>query len=634
MRARPTSLIAISELERFARGTHGSLQEVLGAHPLQHEGRLGMRFACWAPAACAVEVLGDFSDRQPQALQPQGHGVWAGFVADVAAGSRYHYRLKRHPDEAWLERSDPYARSYELRPAKASVVTQAGTHLWHDVQWMSRRRGRDWRREPVSIYEIHLGSWKHPWHRPFHNYRELAPMLADYLCDLGYTHVELMPITEHPHDASWGYQTTGYFAPTSRYGTPDDFRFFVDHLHQRGIGVLLDWSAAHFPRDEFALAQFDGGPLYEHADPERGEHPDWDSLIFDYGQPQVRDFLISSALFWLEEFHLDGLRVDACASMLYLDYSREAGEWTPNKHGGKENLEAVHFLQQLNDAVHARVPGALMIAEESTAWPGITRPTWLGGLGFDLKWNMGWMHDSLNYLSHNPIYRPFHHEQITFAGFYAHHEQFLLPLSHDEVVHGKSPLLFKMFGADAERYAALRLLCAYQWTWPGKKLLFMGNEFAPTQEWNHHEQLDWSLLHHAPHAGLAALVRDLNRLYRRESALHAQELEARGFEWVDYHDAAQSVISYLRVGPQDALLVVLNFSPTLHREYRVGAPRGGDYLELLNTDSAHYGGHNHGNGGRVTAEPLPCMGRRHSLTLTLPPLSALIFRPDSGTNKH
>ena len=628
-RARPKNLLAEAELERFARGRHQRVQELLGAHPQRERGVDGLRFAVWAPQAAEVWVAGDFNDWTGTRLTAQSHGVWAAFVPGAAAGTRYKFRLRNAETDEWLDKADPFARGAEVRPGNASVAVGESQHTWGDASWLSTRRERDFLRQPLSIYEVHLGSWRRAAEGAWLRYEDIATPLADYVADLGFTHVELLPITEHPYDGSWGYQASGYFAPTSRFGEADGLRLLIDTLHQRGIGVLLDWSPAHFPRDSFALAQFDGAPLFEHADPHRGEHPDWDSLIFDYGRAEVRSFLISSALYWIEAFHVDGLRVDACASMLYLDYSRGKGEWTPNVHGGKENLEAIHFLQQLNDTVHAQAPGVLMIAEESTAWPGVTRPSWLGGLGFDLKWNMGWMNDTLSYCARPAPTRRYHQAQLTFTQHYAQAEHYLLPLSHDEVVHGKSPLVGKMGAADeSERFALLRALYALQWLMPGKKLLFMGGEFAQNNEWDYESALDWPLLSHAPHQGVQRLVRDLNQLYAQAPALHALEHETRGFEWLDTHDHAQSVISWLRCGPQDFLAVVANFSPLTREGYRIALPCAGRYRERLNTDSTFYGGSDRGNGGAVEAEETPWCGRRYSVELTLPAHSVLVLQPE------
>ena len=513
-----------------------------------------------------------------------------------------------------------------MRPATAAIVCPPADFQWRDQQWLARRASWDWQHSPISIYEFHPSSWRRAPDGGFLNFREMAPLLAEYVADLGFTHVELLPITEHPLDDSWGYQTTGYFAPSQRFGSPDDFRFFVDYMHSRGIGVILDWVPAHFPRDTHALARFDGTALYEHEDPRRGEHTDWGTLIFNYGRNEVKNFLLASANYWLEEFHLDGLRVDAVASMLYLDYSREAGEWEPNRYGGRENLEAIEFLRELNSLTHGEHPGSLTIAEESTAWPQVTRPTWLGGLGFSIKWNMGWMHDTLDYMSHEPVYRQYHHDQLTFGLMYAFSENFMLPFSHDEVVHGKYSLLGKMPGDEWQRFANLRLLYAYMYTYPGAKLLFMGCELGEPGEWRHQGQLSWELLEQAPHSGLQQLVGDLNRLYRDEPSLHRNGFDAAGFEWIDCHDSTQSVLSYLRRDGADVQVVILNFTPIVRHGYRIGVPASGNYIEVFNSDSHFYDGSNLGNPYPLASEARPWMGREHSLALTLPPLGGLVLK--------
>ncbi|HEX2797593.1 MAG TPA: 1,4-alpha-glucan branching protein GlgB, partial [Immundisolibacter sp.] len=540
----------------------------------------------------------------------------------VTAGALYKFEL-RTPGGLLLK-ADPYARAGELRPSTASRVTANSVYRWGDQDWLQRRGESDWRHAPMSVYELHLGSWRRRPDGGFLSYAELAEQLVPYVADLGFTHVELLPVTEHPYDASWGYQCTGYFAPTSRHGDPDGLRLLIDRLHQAGIGVILDWVPAHFPRDAHALARFDGTALYEHEDPRLGEHPDWGTLVFNYGRAEVKSFLIGSALHWVEAFHVDALRVDAVASMLYLDYSREPGQWLPNRHGGNENLEAVEFLREVCGVVQGQNPGALMIAEESTAWPQVSRPPWTGGLGFALKWNMGWMHDTLDYFQHDPVHRMYHHDRLTFGMLYAYTENFVLPLSHDEVVHGKRALLSKMPGDDWQKFANLRLLYAYQFTFPGKKLLFMGSEFGQWTEWHHDTALDWPLLDFDTHRGVHAVLRDLARLYRDHPALYSHEFEPQGFEWVDCHDAAQSVVSYLRHGGGRTLLVVLNFTPIVRHGYRLGVPRSGWYRELLNSDSAYYGGSNVGNSG-AHAQAIPWMSRPWSITLDLPPLAALVL---------
>ncbi|CAK0779760.1 1,4-alpha-glucan branching enzyme [Gammaproteobacteria bacterium] len=506
------------------------------------------------------------------------------------------------------------------------MTLDEGHYVWGDGVWLERRRRENWQRRPMSVYEVHLGSWQQEANGQFLNYRVLAERLAPYVANLGFTHVELLPITEHPLDDSWGYQTTGYFAPTSRFGNPDDFRYFVDYLHQKGIGVLLDWVPAHFPKDDYALARFDGTALYEHVDPRRGEHRDWGTLIFNYGRNEVRNFLLSSALFWLTEFHLDGLRVDAVASMLYLDYSRPEGEWLPNIYGGRENLEAVDFLRQLNSITHELHPGTLMIAEESTSWPMVSRPTYLGGLGFSMKWNMGWMHDTLVYLSKDPIHRHFHHDQLTFGLLYAFTENFVLPFSHDEVVHGKGSMLDKMPGDAWQKFANLRLLYVYLFTYPGKKTLFMGSEFGQGREWDFARSLEWDLLGRPQHQGVLQLVQDLNHLYRQRPPLHEGDFDGGGFEWIDCHDSSQSVLTYLRKDHRGQVcIVILNFTPVVRRGYRIGLPYLGRWLELINSDAHYYGGSDVGNAGAIEAEVLPWMNRPYSAILDLPPLAGLLF---------
>ncbi len=628
-----TPLIPQPVLSAFAAGQGADAWQWLGAWP----DAKGCRFAVWAPRAKAVSVVGDFNawDTESHLLQAMGHGIWAGHVAAAVPGQRYKFWIKPARRKAY-DKADPFARAAELRPGNASVIAAASRHVWHDGRWMTQRACTDWKAAPIAIYEVHLGSWRRPEDgREFFGYAEMAQPLADYAVAQGFTHIELMPIAEHPLDESWGYQTTGYYAPTARFGSADALRAFVDHLHSAGLGVILDWSAAHFPRDTFALARFDGGALFEHADPQRGEHPDWNSLIFDYDRPEVRSFLIGSALYWLQEFHFDGLRVDACASMLYLDYSRKRGEWQPNIHGGKENLDAVAFLQALNHAVHEAVPGTLTFAEESTAWPGVTRPSWLGGLGFDFKWNMGWMHDALDYLKQDPIHRTWHHDRLTFPALYAQQDCWTLPLSHDEVVHGKGSLLNKLHAgfapdlpdAASARFATLRLLLAWQWLWPGKKLLFMGGEWGAAQEWD----ATGALVFPAPDAllnlGVQKLVSALNHHYRSEAALHVQDSNPAGFEWIDYRDARHSVVSWLRCGLDDFCLVVLNATPVWRAGYRVGVPHLAQYQTLLDTDDCAFGGQGLRTQGAVQAEDAPLHGRRYSIALDLPPLSVLLLKP-------
>ncbi|MBI5899196.1 MAG: 1,4-alpha-glucan branching protein GlgB [Rhodocyclales bacterium] len=602
----------------------------LGAVPEIRDGVEGVCFRVWAPNAERVSVVGGFNawdGRTHQMATLGASGVWELFVPDLGPGALYRFELRLRGGAVKLK-SDPYARAFERRPATACCVTAPAAHAWGDDAWMQARAAADWLGAPMSVYEMHAGSWmRHP-DRSFYSYRELAARLVPYLGDMGYTHVEFMPLMEHPLDESWGYQCTGFFAPSSRFGSADDLRFLIDSLHQAGIGVILDWVPGHFPADDWALAHFDGTALYEHEDPKQKMHPDWGTHVFNYGRNEVRSFLLSSASYWLSEFHVDALRVDAVASMLYLDYSRKPGEWTPNAHGGRENLEAIAFLRELNEMVHADFPGALTIAEESTAWPMVSRPTWLGGLGFSMKWNMGWMNDSLEYMAQNPVYRRYHHERLTFGQLYAYSENFVLPLSHDEVVHGKRSLLGKMPGDEWQRFASLRLLLAYQMAAPGKKLLFMGGELGQPWEWRPGEELPWHLLQYPLHAGVQSLTRELNRLYVAEAALHQLDFSPEGFQWIDCHDADQSVVSWLRRGRDGRhAVVVLNFTPVPRRGYRLGVPQAGDYIERLNTDSVHYGGSDLGNGGRVTAQPQAWMGFPASLSLSLPPLAALVLLP-------
>ena len=617
------------DLHLFGEGRHQHLYRVLGAHCCTQQGVRGVRFATWAPNAVRVSVVGDFN-RWHGLCHPMrsrgSSGVWELFVPGLDAGEKYKFELRDQRGALHLK-ADPYGNRFELRPANAALVCAPSDFQWTDRAWLERRAHWDWQRTPLSIYEFHPGSWRRDAQGDFLNFREIAVQLAEYVTALGFTHVELLPVTEHPLDDSWGYQTTGYFAPSQRFGSPDDFRFFVDHLHGAGIGVILDWVPAHFPRDAHALARFDGTALYEHEDPRRGEHTDWGTLIFNYGRNEVKNFLLASANYWLEEFHLDGLRVDAVASMLYLDYSRQPGQWLPNRHGGRENLEAIDFLRELNTLTHGRHPGTLTIAEESTAWPQVTRPTWLGGLGFSMKWNMGWMHDTLQYMAREPIHRHYHHDQLTFGLMYAFSENFLLPFSHDEVVHGKRSLLGKMPGDDWQRFANLRLLYTYLFTYPGAKLLFMGCELGEPGEWRHQGQLSWELAERAPHRGVQQVVGDLNRLYRAVPSLHRRNFSADGFEWIDCHDATQSVLSYLRRDGEDFCVVILNFTPVVRRNYRIGVPAPGTYREVFNSDSRYYGGSDMGNGQALGSEAVAWMQRAHSLSLTLPPLAALVLRP-------
>jgi 1,4-alpha-glucan branching enzyme len=559
-------------------------------------------------------------------MRVHGNGVWELFIPDLPSGVVYKYEIRARNGDVFLK-SDPFGRRFEVRPANASIVEPESSFAWSDADWLEHRGEADWLHTPMSVYEVHLGSWQRGPEGEMLNYRELARRLVEYAKDMGFTHLELMPVTEHPYDKSWGYQTTGYYAPTSRFGSPDDFRWFVDHCHSNGIGVILDWVPAHFPKDAHGLARFDGTALYEHEDPRLGEHRDWSTLIYNYGRYEVKNFLISSAIFWLEEFHIDALRVDAVASLLYLDYSREEGEWIPNRFGGRENLEAIDFMRELNEVTHAQVPGTLTMAEESTSWPQVTKPTYLGGLGFDLKWNMGWMNDTLRYIEHEPIHRRYHQDMLTFSMLYAFTENFLLPFSHDEVVHGKRSMLSKMPGDEWQRFANLRLIYTYMFTHPGKKLLFMGTEFGQGTEWDSSNLLDWYVLDYPLHQGVQRLVRDLNDLYRGESALHRRDFEWEGFEWIDCHDAQNSILVYLRRCEDDFVVAALNFTPVPREGYRIGVPESGTYRELLNSDATDYSGSGMGNGARsLTTEEHPWMGRPHSVELTLPPLAGVVLK--------
>ena len=628
------SLLTEDDLYLFNEGSHLRLYEKLGAHLVTHAGAGGVYFAVWAPNAARVSVIGDFNgwDRGAHPLRVRGSsGIWEGFVAGVAPGTRYKYWIESRHAGYKVEKADPFATHAETPPQTASIVWPR-EYDWSDGDWMARQREHNALDGPMSVYEVHLGSWRRVPEdgNRWLSYREIAAPLAEYLKRLGFTHVELMPVMEHPFYGSWGYQTTGYFAATSRYGAPQDFAYLVDHLHQQGIGVILDWVPSHFPSDEHGLAYFDGTHLFEHSDPRQGYHPDWGSYIFNYGRNEVRSFLLSSAMFWLDQYHADGLRFDAVASMLYLDYSRKEGEWIPNRFGGRENIDAIDFLRRLNSEVYGRHPGVQTIAEESTSWPMVSRPTYLGGLGFGLKWDMGWMHDMLEYMSKDPIHRAYHHGRLTFRMLYAFTENFMLPLSHDEVVHLKGSLLSKMPGDDWQKAANLRLLLAHMWTQPGKKLLFMGGEFGQWAEWDHESSLDWAAAEHEPHAGILRLVADLNHLYADEAALHALDSSWEGFEWVDADDARASVVSYLRKdGAGRHVLVVCNFTPIVRQNYRVGVPQRGHWAEILNTDAEVYGGSGQGNLGGADSKPVPAHGRPHSINLTLPPLAALVLRVET-----
>ena len=626
------------DIHLFREGTHCELYRCFGAHPTSLDGTDGVHFAVWAPNAATVSVIGDFNDwnRDANALtqRDDGSGIWEGFVSGVAQGTSYKYHVASRVGDYRVDKADPFAFYGEAPPQTASRVWSLD-YDWGDGDWMRSRARRNALDAPWSIYEVHLGSWRRTGseNRSL-TYREIAEPLADYVAHMGFTHVEFLPLTEHPFYGSWGYQTTGYFAPTARYGTPQDLMYLIDYLHQRGIGVILDWVPSHFPSDGHGLSYFDGTYLYEHRDPKKGYHPEWHSYLFNYGRHEVRAFLLSSADFWLDRYHIDGIRVDAVASMLYLDYGRKDGEWIPNEYGGRENLEAIVFLRKLNESAYGRHPDTQMIAEESTAWPMVSRPSYLGGLGFGLKWNMGWMHDALEYMSADPVFRKYHHNELTFSIYYAFSENFLLPLSHDEVVYGKGSLLRKMPGDEWQRFANLRALFGYMFAHPGKKLLFMGGEFGQQNEWHHEASLDWQLLEAAPHAGLARWIRDLNTFYRGEPALWQRDFDAAGFEWVDCHDGERSIISFLRKSADghSTILAICNFTPVPRQNYRVGVPTGGVWQECLNSDAPLYGGSGQGNLGSIEAAPVGSHGRYHSLSLTIPPLGVLIFRGDRNGN--
>jgi 1,4-alpha-glucan branching enzyme len=623
------------DLHLIGEGRHEQLWDALGAHPRTLDGAAGTAFAVWAPGARAVSVVGDFNvwNERVHPMRSLGAaGVWELFLPDAVEGQAYKFAI-RGADGVVRLKADPCALRAELPPKTGSVIFEP-RHEWADQAWLESRRAVEPHAAPISIYEVHLGSWRL---NPLEGnrsltYTEQADELADYALELGFTHVELLPVMEHPFTGSWGYQVTGYYAPTSRYGTPDEFRDFVDRLHARGLGVILDWVPAHFPRDEFALVRFDGTALYEHEDPRRGAHPDWGTLVFNYGRTEVRNFLVANALFWLQQYHADGVRVDAVASMLYLDYSRKAGEWIPNAFGGREDLDAIAFLEQLNEVVHGREPGVIVAAEESTAWPGVSRPTYLGGLGFSFKWNMGWMHDTLTYFRHDPAHRSYHHGELTFSLMYAFSENFILPLSHDEVVHGKGSLLDKMPGDRWQQLANLRGLYGYMWAHPGKKLLFMGGELAQEREWSHERSLDWHLLERPEHRGVQTLVGDLNRLYRAEPALWEIDGEPAGFTWLELNDAPANVIAFARfsVGGERTIVCVCNFSPVPRLGYRVGLPRPGRWREVLNTDAERYGGSGVGNAGAIEAEELGWHGQQWSAELQVPPLGVIWLAPEAA----
>jgi len=629
-----TPVLSEFDLHLFGEGKLYRTYEKLGAHPCVHQGVPGVNFAVWAPNAMRVSVVGDFNgwDGRRYSMRSRGGtGIWELFIPDLPEWEKYKYEIRPQDSEVPLLKADPYATQAELRPQTASVVRDVSGYQWKDAQWMEARLSREVLTEPLSIYEVHLGSWKRVPDEGgrWLTYSELADQLLAYVKEMGFTHIELMPVVEHPFDGSWGYQSTGYFAPTRRFGPAEEFMAFVDACHQANIGVIMDWAPAHFPDDPHGLAWFDGTHLFDHSDPRMGYHPEWKSRIFNYGRIEVRNFLINSALMWFDRYHIDGLRVDAVASMLYLDYARKSGEWVPNEFGGNENLAAVEFIKELNIMVHQEHPGTMMLAEESTAWPGVSRPTYVGGLGFTFKWNMGWMHDTLNYFSEDPVHRRYHHNDVTFGLVYAFTENFVLVLSHDEVVHGKKALLDKMPGDPWQRFANLRSLYGHMWAHPGKKMLFMGCEIGQWWEWNHEDSLQWHLLDYEPHRGLQQYVADLNRLYVKEPALHQVDFDWTGFQWIDLHDSDQSTLSYIRRAKDqaDQIVCVFNFTPVPREGYRLGVPMGGHYQELLNSDAAIYGGSNMGNAGGVNAEETPWHGQPYSIVITLPPLSALFFKP-------
>ncbi len=630
MNVKGVSWLSEEDIFLFNEGSHYRLYEKLGAHPATVSGKEGAYFAVWAPNARHVSVTGDFNgwNKMSHPLQPKASsGIWEGFVEGIPEGSIYKYHIESRYKSYNVDKADPFAFYAETPPKTGSVIYRLD-YEWGDSDWMKTRRPHNSIYAPISIYEIHLGSWKRKVEEDrFLTYRELAPELTEHILKTGFTHVEFLPIMEHPFYGSWGYQITGYFAPTSRYGTPRDFMYLVDYLHQNGIGVILDWVPSHFPTDQHGLGYFDGTHLYEHEDPRKGFQPDWQSYIFNYGRSEIRSFLISSALFWLDKYHVDGIRVDAVASMLYLDYSRKKDSWIPNEYGGRENLEAIAFLKKLNEAVYQYYPDTQTIAEESTAWPMVSRPTYVGGLGFGMKWDMGWMHDTLQYMSRNPVHRKYHQNEMTFRMLYAFNENFVLPLSHDEVVYGKGSLLGKMPGDDWQKFANYRLLLGYMYTQPGKKLLFMGAEFGPWNEWNHDGSLDWHFLEYDRHLQLQNWLIELNKFYRTEPAFHELDCDPGGFEWIDASDALQSILTYLRRGSStgDIIITVCNFTPTVHTGYRIGVPRGGVWKEVLNSDGLQYGGSDQRNLASLRAEKIPWHGRSHSIEIIVPPLSLVCF---------
>ena len=623
------------DLYLIRQGKHLKIYQVLGANPRNIDGIDGIFFGVWAPNAQRISVVGDFNNWQGlcHPMRCRGDsGIWELFIPELQANHCYKYEICHRDSAKVTQKIDAYGQQFETRPKTAAVIKPQHSYQWQDQAWIDKRqqhkRQPHWQNSPMSIYELHLGSWRQHPDGSFLSYRELAEQLVPYVKSLGFTHIELLPVTEHPLDASWGYQTLGYYAPSSRFGSADDFRYFIDYCHQHNIAVLLDWVASHFPRDNHGLSQYDGTALYEYADPQKGEHKQWGTLVFNYDRNEVKNFLLANALFWLEEFHLDGLRVDAVSSMLYLDYSREDGQWQPNIYGGNENLEGVSFLRSLNEIVHKQFPEVTVIAEESTAWPQVSGPTYLGGLGFTMKWNMGWMHDTLDYMSKEPVHRRFHHDNLTFGMLYTYTENFVLALSHDEVVHEKKSLLHKMPGDDWQQFANLRLLYTYMFSYPGKKLLFMGSEFGQRNEWQHDNPLQWELLQHVSHQGIQQLVTDLNHLYQHHSALYKMDFEQAGFQWIDCHDSDQSVLIYLRQSDKKRVIVALNFTPVPRLNYRIGVPKAASYREIFNSDAHCYGGSNVGNLGNVMVEAIPWMGYSHSIKFTLPPLAGLLLSPD------
>lgn len=615
----------------FKQGNHFRIYNKLGAHIVDDGRKKGAHFAVWAPSAESVSVIGDFNGwddtANPLGVRWDGSGIWEGFVPDIGHGALYKFHISSKYFNYKIDKGDPFARFWEQPPRTASIAWRLD-YEWQDAEWMKMRHMHNSLKKPMSIYEVHLGSWWRGDGDGMPNYRDMAHRLVEYVLEMGFTHVELLPIMEHPFYGSWGYQVLGYFAPTSRYGVPQDFMYFIDYLHQHGIAVIIDWVPSHFPSDEYGLAYFDGTHLFEHADPRKGLHPDWNSYIFNYGRNEVRNFLISNALFWLDKYHVDGLRVDAVASMLYLDYSRKEGEWIPNRYGGRENLEAIDFLKRLNETVYKEYPDVQVIAEESTSWPMVSRPIYLGGLGFGMKWNMGWMHDTLEYFSKNPVHRKFHHDRLTFSMWYAFYENFVLPLSHDETTHGKGSLISRMTGDEWQKFANLRLLFGYMYAHPGKKLLFMGDEFGQRNEWDHDSIVDWQSLKSDNHRGIKKLVCDLNRVYRKEAALHALDFEHSGFEWIDFSNSSESVIAFLRKSGTsgDEVLVACNFTSVPRHGYRIGVPTRGFWREILNSDGQEYGGSGQGNFGGVEAKGKPSHGQKNSVVLTLPPLAVVYLK--------